>query len=767
MTNSLNNATGQAQGSGHSILRTSKSSIMPQSIASRSSSITSTSVLLNTGIAGQDHLPKTQRTSHPPSLLLQKRFRLPWLDGNSNSTQLPGSYDIDIHTSLGPGSTSESKNPPVKREEISHRSSPIKHSESTPSLSNVTHKEPRQRTWSASSLACRPGVPTAPVSLMPGRWPTVVGQLQYTPSTYSSEPPSDHDMPSYLPRRDPVSYENLVVMPVDSPPAGPPRSGLWPMVPLSETDIPSRLSSLSFKAPSNRAASYVRGARSAYELSRGSSPSSIGRYTDGTISRKPTVRSSATQARLDRAATDRQLRSPDVSPKSSAPPYPTSSSTGRSSSQDPRSLERAVTGLQDLMHEALSVAAEAAQSNQSHEVAERLNEATLALKKANNVHGRMTEPLRISDPEIGGRPSSDDYMTGSDSEAFVESDTSSIGSNRRYGTERGAPNAYIMSRSAVTNDPAAARYSATAPISTRDTTGDRVPPSDNVFRPARISQPSLNSPYIKDGRRPESLRGSVDVSRLGVPHFSSPGDKSIAQTPPTMYSQPSASSGATAWAYVKRVPGRRDLRDESSSQHFPDVSSEDARTVIAPAPIRASTQDQMKFLSRNGPAEVPNSVRISLPEVPRERTLRPVRSQPNTTSRAVNSPAQEYSHISHEGPRQRHGPHVDVSRLFESQYYKLPDKDRDGVNGQGPEETRYGVSSQMMAANTSLRHPRRNHISLGDDQTFRLHKYRRQPIAREWSSIRKRSTAAIACLNTALIGLTAGIYVRSEFGMVS
>jgi MFS family permease len=39
-----------------------------------------------------------------------------------------------------------------------------------------------------------------------------------------------------------------------------------------------------------------------------------------------------------------------------------------------------------------------------------------------------------------------------------------------------------------------------------------------------------------------------------------------------------------------------------------------------------------------------------------------------------------------------------------------------------------------------------------------LRNHRRQPIARNWSSGRKRFTAAIACLNTALLGIIVGIY---------
>ncbi|KAF1993944.1 hypothetical protein P154DRAFT_557495 [Amniculicola lignicola CBS 123094] len=44
-------------------------------------------------------------------------------------------------------------------------------------------------------------------------------------------------------------------------------------------------------------------------------------------------------------------------------------------------------------------------------------------------------------------------------------------------------------------------------------------------------------------------------------------------------------------------------------------------------------------------------------------------------------------------------------------------------------------------------------------RTFSLHRqHRRQPIARNWSNKRKRITASIACINTALLGIIVGIY---------
>jgi hypothetical protein len=45
--------------------------------------------------------------------------------------------------------------------------------------------------------------------------------------------------------------------------------------------------------------------------------------------------------------------------------------------------------------------------------------------------------------------------------------------------------------------------------------------------------------------------------------------------------------------------------------------------------------------------------------------------------------------------------------------------------------------------------------------TFSLRRHhRRQPIARNWSTGKKRLTAVIACINTALLGIIVGIYVR-------
>jgi hypothetical protein len=46
--------------------------------------------------------------------------------------------------------------------------------------------------------------------------------------------------------------------------------------------------------------------------------------------------------------------------------------------------------------------------------------------------------------------------------------------------------------------------------------------------------------------------------------------------------------------------------------------------------------------------------------------------------------------------------------------------------------------------------------------TFNLRRHhRKQPIARNWRTGKKRLTAAIACINTALLGIIVGIYASA------
>lgn len=69
------------------------------------------------------------------------------------------------------------------------------------------------------------------------------------------------------------------------------------------------------------------------------------------------------------------------------------------------------------------------------------------------------------------------------------------------------------------------------------------------------------------------------------------------------------------------------------------------------------------------------------------------------------------------------------------------------------------IAGRPMHAEYDINLRRRSHVSLPDAAGFSLARSRRrQPTARDWSPVRKRFVAAVACTSTALIGVILGIY---------
>lgn len=388
-------------------------------------------------------------------------------------------------------------------------------------------------------------------------------------------------MPATLPRKDPASYERLVKAPVISDsPASSAKSPTWPMVPLSELDIqiPVRSSSLASTPSEARVSS--------------PDPSNLGVYNDGTLSRKPTVRNAVT------------FRSPDVSPKTLSPP--SSSSTDK----DRKNLERAVTGLHDLMEEALTVAHDAAHNNRTEDVAQILDEAKIALRKSSTVHGYMTSPLPIDDAESDEYFSSDDYDQGSDSDADIESNVSSLPPKEAISNDT-IPTAYTKSKSGLSLKPVS-----TTPVAS-------AAPRYSI-RQHSVVRPIVSPPFEQDGRRPASHQGAVLVS--------SSEDFSMTQTPPQMYSKAAAEPDTHDWAYVKRPSTRRDRRGGSE----PGMASQDETVLPASTGERAFVM-LPPLISQDASVRTPEQMpyqplRISMPNVPLRRSLRPVRSDPQLSS---------------------------------------------------------------------------------------------------------------------------------------
>ncbi|KAG9957567.1 MFS general substrate transporter, partial [Aureobasidium melanogenum] len=522
----------------------------------------------------------------------------------------------------------------------------------------------------------------------------------------------------------------------------------WPMVPLSELDIkiPVRTSSLGPLLQPEPCLS-----------SPSPDPSNLGHYNDGTLSRRSTVRGTVT------------FRSPDVSPKTQSPP------SSSSIEKDKKNLERTVTGLHNLMEEALTVAQDAAQNNRSQEVAQILDEAKLALRKSSTIHGHMAPPLRIDDTESDEYFSSDEFDQGSDSDADIESNISSM-QPKPKASNISIPAAYTKSKNGLSLEPApiASVPSAVLPHS---------------IRQRSVVHPILNPPFESDGKRPSSQEAVVGPS--------SSEDFSMTQTPPQMYSKLSAVSTMHDWAYAKRSSTRRDLRGGSE----PGPVSQDE--TVLPPPAGESTGVVLppvipQDASVKTPEQIPHEpLRISIPDVPKRRSLRPVRSDPQLSSTPSPPPQPTVPYAVYDprhyaspdypsaqylaanppeiagpasAPPKRWKPKVGASRIFESPYYHVPERREVPValpasaqpplSGQPAPPALLGQAppANVPSPDLSLKHPRKNHISLKDEQGFRFHRYRRSPIAREWKIGRKRITAIIACLNTMLVGLIAGIY---------
>lgn len=108
-----------------------------------------------------------------------------------------------------------------------------------------------------------------------------------------------------------------------------------------------------------------------------------------------------------------------------------------------------------------------------------------------------------------------------------------------------------------------------------------------------------------------------------------------------------------------------------------------------------------------------------------------------------------YGKISHE-PQGRSGQAPGQGLPRHDTIMPLPDRDDQPVGSRLQDEA-------SMGDNVSLTN--RHHLSIREPKGFSLSRsHRRAPIARDWSTPRKRWVATVACISTALTGLIIGIY---------
>lgn len=753
----------------------------------------------------------TSHVGRQPTVLVRKK--LPWLDGGQQSKpgHVPGSFDSRESLTLGDANGSpppvpeKDSTPPVKKVSASSlgQDPALRAVGSTPSLRTRT----RSDNFKSLSLNSQPRSGVKPVNskneakyafVLVNQGPNGANDAS---SDYSTAPSSEKDsMLAILPKNDPSTYKRLVDRRTSTNPESREPFHVANQWLQSQLDLP-------LDEPSPRDRSNFPGLRHQAEVSPRHTVRAPGNHPRSnscrSCDRGAILREPPKAKTLRRRATAAGPPQPPSPPP--PPPPPTRKSTlfampshllpsSSSSSQDhparvpgeqvPRSqvlpsqslapppaavnaqdmrrqsqsLNRAVTGLENLMEEALNVARNAAQSGRNDEVANILHSASFALRKASTVHGqmntgRMSQPLVLS-PAVSERDSDSDSVG-------PDSDASSIQSTHH--SVDTAPT--LLTKSAQSSQ-----------------------------------QPLLTDQYKPFGRAPTSQKAPVE----NLPEHEravSPDRQSMSLTPPRLYQPPSADSIVRDFAYARAQTAKAEAARALSKSYgaAADYYGDSGQSIPTQPGVRPSVSAPIITdkplpplpVHKHRPS-VPAVHEVSPPQGRRQnvavRRLEPVPTlaiPPRASSRSYEKLPDAEEPIRRRRPKHYR---AHLSDFFESSYYhQHPGQDRGLPDGDGglqrnsslvtdarydpkdekrgsvsKHKTRYSGPTTLLQRDISLRHPRRKHISLKEGQGFSLGRYhKRQPIAREWSIHRKRIAATIACMNTVFIGLIAGIYVSN------
>lgn len=373
-------------------------------------------------------------------------------------------------------------------------------------------------------------------------------------------------------------------------------------------------------------------------------------------------------------------------------------------------LNRAVTGLENLMGEALTVARDAAKSGRPDEVAGLLNEATQALRQASSVHGRLRQPLSLS-------PADSMHSSDTDHEDFSSN--------------------------------ASSRPSREASAETLST----------VFTKSSM-QPLAVGPTSKPTLPSKARNAGAGDRRHGHRFDSSP--ESISHTPPRLYPAASAESVVRDFAYNK-APRKYSARSNICAvygaaasfygDHGESVATQPGiRKSIVPADKQpaetralayrrgysaASTRNAMNEDSidpKQEPTEpevkklkaVPSEILLSRRSFPAAK--KPVRQRQATARDNYSARQFDNPNFMHDAYYRDTSEHLRQHKPVNSPepQYPIPEKATSKASGST------GHPPLLISRNLSLKHPRRGHLSIQTEQGFSLGGYhKRQPIARE------------------------------------
>lgn len=375
---------------------------------------------------------------------------------------------------------------------------------------------------------------------------------------------------------------------------------------------------------------------------------------------------------------------------------PILSTAGRPNSSkvgDP--LHRAVTGLENLMGEALDDAQNEANSSRPDEVADLLNQAASALRQADSVNNILGQPLVLSPA------------------ASMHSSQSS------------------QDRSS----------SSTPSLPSRDASAETMP----TILTKSSRQPLLVKPTSKPALSHRAKCAWVGDHLRRKRHGPSTNE-SISQTPPHLYSVPSAESVIRDFAYGEG-PRRHSTRSKLRATYGAAASfyGDHGESVVTQPGVRNSIAQAKRRLSRTSPPDYDDGLSSIDPQQKSQtqklRRVKGISAKALPSARGLSPGADNADAQQQHGARGDHlARSIDPPAFMKPAYYRDIDDVKHQTNIQGPAaQTSFPKASfatdhpaLLMSRNLSLKHPRRGHLSIQEDQGFSLGRYhKRQPIARE------------------------------------
>ena len=232
-----------------------------------------------------------------------------------------------------------------------------------------------------------------------------------------------------------------------------------------------------------------------------------------------------------------------------------------------------------------------------------------------------------------------------------------------------------------------------------------------------------------------------------------------------------ADSKAIDWAYVPRPkrPKQTPASDSSDSSQSIVRRPIPVHGPTAPTSTQPTNREQVNYLDRKPTEDEPNDNLQRFYTAPELHSPHFVEGKGRGRRRKgahqllPPPPSPDEDVRQSRGHRRRPHSHfvenIESLTPYQEPLRVMEESRRSSSIGSEPEDGKLTLG-ETDPEKLSLRTPRRRHHSLIGDQPFSLSRHhRRQLVARDWYTTRKRLTALVACMNTALLGLIIGIYV--------